>query len=224
MRDHTKMKAWLASNVIISTDGLYSEYLDKVIDHPERDMMYKKAAEGICEGGGDVLQIGFGIGNVAYHINKQNISSHTIIEEHPQIVNFAALNGFGNNIIQKPWRIVCRDYIKKGIRFDAIYFQELTSGIYLENEIIQFQCFMDELLKPGGRYSFNGFMDNGVEIINRWNLDEWGYFPKVKKVSIGFAAQESNNIGQDTLHFKGEILKEFHYVNWFIKPNTIVNE
>jgi len=214
------MKAWLSSDVTISKDGLYSKYLDKVIDHPERNEMYKAAVEGICEGGGDVLQIGFGMGNVAYHIRNQEINSHLIIEEHQQIVDFAVEHGFGSSIKQTSWRLACRNLIKQGIKFDAIYFQELTSGIYLENEIVAFQNFLNELLKPGGRYSFNGFMDNGIEIINRWKLDELGMIPHVKKISIGYAAQE---VGYNTLNFKEESYEDLHYVNWFTKPEKIIN-
>ena len=58
-------------------------------------------------------------------------------------------------------------------------------------------------------------MDNGTEIINRWNLDEWGMIPHVFKVSLGYAAQL---VEYNTLNFKEELYKDIHYVNWFTKP------
>ena len=40
------------------------------------------SAEWVCSGGGDILEIGFGMGISASFIQQQNISSHTIVESH----------------------------------------------------------------------------------------------------------------------------------------------
>lgn len=47
----------------------------------------KASADYICEGGGDILEIGFGMGISADYIQANDISSHTIVENHPQIIN-----------------------------------------------------------------------------------------------------------------------------------------
>ena len=48
--------------------------------HEWEDDMMKKHAEIVCENGGDILEVGFGMGISADYIQKQDIKSHTIIE------------------------------------------------------------------------------------------------------------------------------------------------
>tara|TARA_Y100000310_G_C20631120_1_gene788698 strand:+ start:710 stop:1285 length:576 start_codon:yes stop_codon:yes gene_type:complete len=48
--------------------------------------LMKKSAEYICENGGDILELGFGMGICADYIQSQDIKSHTIVEIHPQII------------------------------------------------------------------------------------------------------------------------------------------
>ena len=54
----------------------------------ERKIM-KAHADYICSNGGDILEIGFGMGISANYIQAHNIKSHTIIESHPQVYNKA---------------------------------------------------------------------------------------------------------------------------------------
>ena len=50
------------------------------------DSIMKASADYICEGGGDILEIGFGMGISAGYIQANSISSHTIVENHPQMI------------------------------------------------------------------------------------------------------------------------------------------
>ena len=50
------------------------------------DHLMKRHAEIVCENGGDILEIGFGMGISANYIQEQNPKSHTIVEIHPQII------------------------------------------------------------------------------------------------------------------------------------------
>ena len=50
------------------------------------DPLMAASAAYVCEGGGDVLEIGFGMGISATYIQSHTINSHTIIENHPQII------------------------------------------------------------------------------------------------------------------------------------------
>ena len=45
------------------------------------------SAAYITQGGGDILEIGFGMGIASGYIQSHSISSHTIIENHPQIIS-----------------------------------------------------------------------------------------------------------------------------------------
>ena len=42
--------------------------------------------QAICSGGGDVLNIGFGLGLVDSAIQSHNPRSHTIVEAHPDVL------------------------------------------------------------------------------------------------------------------------------------------
>lgn len=53
-------------------------------EHP----LMKRHADLACRNGGDILEIGFGMGISANYIQSNNISSHTIVEIHPQILKY----------------------------------------------------------------------------------------------------------------------------------------
>ena len=53
----------------------------------EEPMMSASAAY-VCEGGGDILEIGFGMGIAANYIQSHSIDSHTICEIHPHMMAF----------------------------------------------------------------------------------------------------------------------------------------
>ena len=46
----------------------------------------EKSAEYVCESKGDILEIGFGMGICSDYIQAQGVTSHTIVEIHPQII------------------------------------------------------------------------------------------------------------------------------------------
>ena len=69
-------------------------FRDKIIDTTtkievmmdwEKEIMFEHA-KAICKNGGDILEIGFGMGIAANYIHSFNISSYTIMEIHPQIL------------------------------------------------------------------------------------------------------------------------------------------
>ena len=85
----------------------------KIIDENEFEIMMswespimEKSAEYVCQSKGDILEIGFGMGISANYIQSHSISSHTIIEPHPQMVQKAVewSNGKSNiTIISQSW-------------------------------------------------------------------------------------------------------------------------
>ena len=94
-------------------------YSDKIIarmeEYPGEDVIImmdwehpamSASAEYVTQGGGDILEIGFGMGISAGYIQSHSISSHTIIENHPQIIAKAVewAEGKSNvNIISQSW-------------------------------------------------------------------------------------------------------------------------
>jgi len=56
-----------------------------IVMHDWEDLMMKKHAEVVCQNGGDILEIGFGMGISADYIQSYDITSHTIIENDKKI-------------------------------------------------------------------------------------------------------------------------------------------
>ena len=50
------------------------------------DSLMSASAAYVCKGGGDILEIGFGMGISAGYMHSHSISSHTIIENHPEVI------------------------------------------------------------------------------------------------------------------------------------------
>lgn len=67
--------------------GLENEELEVMMSW-EAPIM-EKSAEFVCQNGGDILEIGFGMGIASDYIQAHNPTSHTIIEMHPQIAERA---------------------------------------------------------------------------------------------------------------------------------------
>lgn len=59
---------------------------NRTVMHQWEDPIMRKKAEWVCSGGGDIIEFGFGMGISATYIQEYPISSHTICEIHPQIL------------------------------------------------------------------------------------------------------------------------------------------
>ena len=77
--------------LIFELDKIYFEEHGSVFEvmMDWEDSIMKASADYICGNGGDILEFGFGMGISAGHIQNNNINSHTIIENHPQIIEKA---------------------------------------------------------------------------------------------------------------------------------------
>ena len=65
---------------IVHSDG-------RIVMHSWEHPIMQQKAEWICQGGGDILEIGFGMGISATYIQQHSINSHTICENNPQILS-----------------------------------------------------------------------------------------------------------------------------------------
>jgi hypothetical protein len=106
-------------------------FTDDAIYHPdgriimhewERPLM-KKIAEFVCENGGHILELGFGMGISADYIQKQDIETHTVYEVNPEVYENALIwskDKSNVKIIQKDWFEDMDDWpIFDGILFDT---------------------------------------------------------------------------------------------------------
>ena len=116
------------------------------------------SAEYVTQNGGDILEIGFGMGISAGYIQSHSIDSHTIIENHPQIIAKAVewAEGKSNvNIISQSWI----DVTGSLGRYDGIFYDT-----DMDNKINLFSSSLSTLTKSGTKLSV--WNSNSSEINN----------------------------------------------------------
>ena len=123
-------------------------------EHP----IMSASAAYVTEGGGDILEIGFGMGISANYIQSHSITSHTIIENHPQIVEKLETwaNGKSNvTIISQSWA----DVTGSLGRYDGIFYDT-----DMDDRQNLFSSSLSDLTKSGTRLSL--WNSNSSEINN----------------------------------------------------------
>lgn len=136
----------------------------------ETDMM-KKSAEIICKNGGNVINVGFGMGIIDSFIEQYNIKSHTIIEPHPVVISKMKKDGWfekkGVNILEGRWQ----SFFDELPKFDGVYFD--TSPAESFDEHMNFLTNVHKILKPEGILCFfhTGFFNPGTKNMPRIMYD-----------------------------------------------------
>ena len=123
-------------------------------EHP----IMSASAAYVTQGGGDILEIGFGMGISAGYIQSHSISSHTIIENHPQIIEKLETwaNGKSNvTIISQSWADVTGSL---GRYYGIFYDTDMDDRQNL------FSSSLSDLTKSGTRLSL--WNSNSSEINN----------------------------------------------------------
>ena len=149
--------SYLDKTLVFEEDKIYymeeGDFECQVMMSWEDDIM-KASADYICENGGDILEIGFGMGISANYIQANSITSHTIIENHPQIIEKAKAwaNGKSNvTIVEGDWYEV-KDSLST---YDGLFYD--TWG---DNNVNSFTTVLPTLIKSGGRATWwNNFTD-----------------------------------------------------------------
>lgn len=106
------------------------------------------SANYVCEGGGDILEIGFGMGMAADYIQANSIASHTIVEIHPQIIEKAKEWASGKpnvTIVEGDWYDV-KDSLPA---YDGVFYD--TWG---EEDWSRFGSSIGSLVKPKARVTW----------------------------------------------------------------------
>eukprot|EP00850_Spirogloea_muscicola_P022637 SM000304S11859 [mRNA] locus=s304:123482:126140:- [translate_table: standard] len=134
----------------------YSE--DRLMDNESKGVMMawegalmEAHAHVVCSQGGDILNVGFGLGLVDKAIQRRNPKSHTIVEAHPDVYARMLAEGWdkkkGVQIIHARWQ----DVVDQLDQFDGIFFD--TYGEYYD-DFHSFHDCLQKLLRPEGVYSF----------------------------------------------------------------------
>ena len=125
----------------------------------------EKSAEYICQGKGDILEIGFGMGICSDYIQAQEVNSHTIVEIHPQIIEKLKVWADGKSnvtIVEGDWNTVDTLSTYDGIFLDTFGDDSLDS----------FKAFALAKIKSGGKITY---WNNNESEYNPYNFDSVSY-------------------------------------------------
>tara|TARA_R100001443_G_scaffold65222_1_gene74515 strand:+ start:1403 stop:1963 length:561 start_codon:yes stop_codon:yes gene_type:complete len=141
--------------IYYSTEG---ETFEVMMDWESSIM--EASANYICSNGGDVLEIGFGMGISANYIQANSINSHTIVECHPQILEKAktwAADKPNVTIIEGEWFDI-KDSLST---YDGVFYD--TFG---ENDWSKFGDNISSLVKTGTKVTWWNNNPNATTIHN----------------------------------------------------------
>jgi protein arginine N-methyltransferase 2 len=144
-----------SSNIVFDTDSYV------MMDW--EDSLMSSSAAYICEGGGDILEIGFGMAISANYIQSHSINSHTIIENHPDIIPKAhawALGKTNVTIVEGSWYDI-KDTLST---YDGLFMDTYGDG-----DMEYFNPILPSLMKSGGKATWWNSMtgsDNYYNISN----------------------------------------------------------
>ena len=148
---------YIDKTLVFEEDKIY--YTDQGVEFEVmmnwEDSIMKASADYVCENGGDILEIGFGMGIAADYIQANNINSHTIIENHPQVIEKLKLWAADKpnvTIVEGDWYDV-KDSLST---YDGIFYD--TWG---DDNVNNFTTILPTLIKSGGKTTWwNNFTDS----------------------------------------------------------------
>jgi tetratricopeptide (TPR) repeat protein len=182
---------YLNSDLTFTEDKILTPDGFEVMMEWERPIM-ERSAEIVCHNQGDVLNVGFGMAIIDSAIQRRGVTSHTIIEAHPQVVRRAeewARDKKAVTIIPSTWQNALESLKPfDGIYFDTIMpptipFLQHAPSILKQNGVLShFQYNIDvrklvamirDDLEFGIEYlEFNSIEDNTYYRLNNKNADD----------------------------------------------------
>ena len=126
--------------IIVSSSG-YEVMMDW--EHP----IMSASAAYVTQNGGDILEIGFGMGIASSYIQSHSISSHTIVENHSQIIEKLKTWSSGKSnvtIVSQSWQEVTASLG----RFDGIFMDDFGG------DPVDFSSSLSLLTKSGTKVTF----------------------------------------------------------------------
>ena len=130
------------------------------------DNVMKKSADYVCSNGGDILEIGFGMGIAANYIQANSITSHTIVENHPQIIEKAKVWADGKSnvtIVEGDWYAV-KDSLST---YDGIFYDT-----FCDDSMDKFKDSLANLTKSGSKATWWNSVSSEN---NYYNIDNVTY-------------------------------------------------
>ena len=147
MGRNSVVMGYIDETLIFEEDKIYYTCADQELQvmMSWEDNIMKASADYVCENGGDILEVGFGMGISADYIQANNINSHTIVENHPQIIERLktwAQDKSNVIIIEGDWFDI-KDSLST---YDGLFYD--TFG---DENVDNFKTVLPTLMKSGGK-------------------------------------------------------------------------
>ena len=123
-------------------DGTYAIMMDW-----EKPVMEFQASH-VCRNGGNILNVGFGMGFIDDAIEKYRIKNHSIIELHPGVQDEILKRGWAKKDHVKLFFGDWRKFLPYLPKFDGVYIDTW------DELVIDFASSVEDILNPGGVFSF----------------------------------------------------------------------
>jgi len=160
--------SYIDKTLTFNSDKIYFYNSDLEIEQQVmmdwEDSLMSASAVYVCQNEGDILEIGFGMGISAGYIQSHSISSHTIIENHPDIIPKAqewAANKPNVTIVTGSWYDV-KDNLST---YDGLFYDT-----YGDNDMQYFSSSLSSLVKPGGLATWWNSMTSETNYYNIPNV------------------------------------------------------
>jgi guanidinoacetate N-methyltransferase len=177
---NVKQQKWIQEEAIYTPDQLNINGVEVMQDWEIPYM--KKLASIATSNGGQVLELGFGLGLSAGFIQKSiEIQKHTIIEAHPKVIEFAykkfpeALSTGRMEIVQGFWEDVSSRFDDEsfdGILFDTVPLEPTDAGTFHQH---QFFKEAGRLLKNSGTFTYFSRVATEIPEAHQKQLQEAGF-------------------------------------------------
>ena len=149
-----------SDNYTYKNSNLYDGNGYPVMMEWERDWM-KHAADTVCKNGGDILNVGHGLGLIDTFISEKQINSHTIIENNPDVLNQMRLDGWNERA-----RVISGDWENSVLslkKYDGIYF-DIWESLKPKKYGITIFSQLKHILKKNGIFTVwtNSQVENSI--------------------------------------------------------------
>ena len=158
--------SYLSSSLSFQSDKIIIEDLGAEVMMSWEDSLMSASAAYVTQNSGDILEIGYGMGISAGYIQSHSISSHTIVENHPEIIPRAvewASSKSNVTIISQSWYDV-RNSIGQ---FDGIFYDT-----YGDDDMNHFSSSLSGLVKNGTKVTW---WNNETSETNFYNIPNVTY-------------------------------------------------
>ena len=164
------MDNWYVSqSLVFESDKITIDGMDNEVMMSWEDSLMSASAAYVTEGGCDILEIVFGMGISAGYMHSHSISSHTIVENHPDIIPKAvewASNKSNVTIVSQSWYDV-KDSIGT---FDGVFYDT-----YGDDNVEEFSSSLSTWTKSGTKVTW--WHDRSNNRSNYHNIENVTYKP-----------------------------------------------